>query len=161
MRVKSITHKFLIRGHSQNEGDNVHSVIEKQIKRHLKSSSIYTPQTYSTLIRTTKKKTGNPYKVIEMTHEQFYDVKVLQESWGNNFSLDEDKTQFKWHDIKILKVEKENPEAFFYKTSFEDKTFKKTYERKRRAANQSFTSVDLTRAYSEKIPLSDAKKKDI
>jgi len=160
MRVKSITHKFLIRGHSQNEGDNVHSVIEKQIKRHLKSSSIYTPQTYSTLIRTAKK-TGNPYKVIEMTHEQFYDVKVLQESWGNNFSLDEDKTQVKWHDIKILKVEKEHPEAFFYKTSFEDKTFKKTYVRKRRAANQSFISVDLTRAYSGKIPLSDAKKKDI
>jgi len=160
MRVKLITHKFLIRGHSQNEGDNVHSVIEKQIKRHLKSSSIYAPQTYSTLIRTAKK-TGNPYKVIEMTHEQFYDVKVLQESWGNNFSLDEDKTQVKWHDIKILKVEKEHPEAFFYKTSFEDKTFKKTYVRKRRAANQSFISVDLTRAYSGKIPLSDAKKKDI
>lgn len=160
MRVKSITHKFLIRGHSQNEGDNVHSVIEKQIKRHLKSSSIYTPQTYSTLIRTAKK-TGNPYKVIEMTHEQFYDVKVLQESWGNNFSLDEDKTQVKWHDIKIVKLEKEHPEAFFYKTSFEDKTFKKTYVRKRRAANQSFISVDLTRAYSGKIPLSDAKKKDI
>lgn len=33
--------------------------------------------------------------------------------------------------------------------------------RKRRAANQSFISIDLTRAYSGKIPLSDAKKKDI
>lgn len=31
LRVKLITHTFLIRGHSQNEGDNVHSVIEKQI----------------------------------------------------------------------------------------------------------------------------------
>lgn len=160
MRVKSITHKFLIRGHSQNEGDNVHSVIEKQIKRHLKSSSIYTPQTYSTLIRTAKK-TGRPYKVVEMTHEQFYDVKVLQESWGNNFSVDEDKTQVKWHDIKILKVEKEHPEAFFYKTSFEDKTFKKTNVRKRRATNQPFISIDLTRSYSGKIPLSESKKKDI
>lgn len=62
-----------------------------------------------------------------MTHEQFYDVKVLQESWGNNFSLDEDKAQVKWHDIKILKVEKEHPETFFYKTSFEDNTFKKNH----------------------------------
>lgn len=31
-RVKSITHKFLIRGHSQNEGDNVHSAIENKLR---------------------------------------------------------------------------------------------------------------------------------
>lgn len=160
MKVKSITHKFLIRGHSQNEGDNVHSVIEKQIKRHLKSGPIYSPQTYSTLIRTAKK-TGRPYKVVEMTHDKFYDVKALQESWGNNFNIDEDKTQVKWHDIKILRVEKEHPGSFFYKTSFADNAFKKTAVRKRRAANQSFISVDLTRAYTGKTPLSDAKRKDI
>ena len=31
--VKSITHKFLIKGHTQNEGDSAHSLIERQIKR--------------------------------------------------------------------------------------------------------------------------------
>ncbi|CAF4946537.1 unnamed protein product [Pieris macdunnoughi] len=31
--IKSITHKYLIRGHTQNEGDNVSSLIEKSIKR--------------------------------------------------------------------------------------------------------------------------------
>lgn len=133
------------------------TVLSKNKLRHLKSSSIYTPQTYLTLIHTAKK-TGRPYKVVEMTHEQFY-VKILQESWGNNFSLNEDKTQVKWHDIKILKLEKQLLEVFFYKTSFEDKTFKETYVCKRRAANQSFISIDFTRAYSEKIPLSDAKKR--
>ena len=160
MSVKSITHKFLIRGHSQNEGDNVHSVIEKQIKRHLKSGPIYSPQTYSTLIRTAKK-TGRPYKVVEMTHNKFYDVKILQASWGNNFTIDEHRNQVKWHDIKVLRVEKEYPQVFFYKTSFGDETFKKTFVRNRRAANQSFISADLTLAYTEKIPLSAAKKKDI
>lgn len=30
--INSITHKFLIRGYSQNEGDSAHSVIERQIK---------------------------------------------------------------------------------------------------------------------------------
>lgn len=54
-RVKTITYIFLICGYSQNDGDSAHSVIEKQIKRHLKSSSIYTPQIYSTLIQTVKK----------------------------------------------------------------------------------------------------------
>lgn len=31
--IKSISHKFLIKGHTQNEGDSAHSVIERQVKR--------------------------------------------------------------------------------------------------------------------------------
>lgn len=30
--IHTITHKYLIKGHTQNEGDNVHSLIEKEIK---------------------------------------------------------------------------------------------------------------------------------
>jgi hypothetical protein len=58
----SITHKFVITGHSQNEGDSAHSVTEKQIKRSLKSGPVFVPEQYVSLIRIAKK-TGNPYKV--------------------------------------------------------------------------------------------------
>lgn len=68
--VRSIEHKFLICGHSQNEVDNVHSVIEKQMKRHLKSGPIYMPDQYATLLRTDKKN-GPPYQVHELTYEDF------------------------------------------------------------------------------------------
>lgn len=164
MRVKSITHKFLIRGHSQNEGDNVHSVIEKQVKRHIKSGPIYTPQQYITLIRTAKK-SGPPYKVHEMTHDRFYDLKVLQEDWGTNFNMEEDNNQVKWHDIKILKVEKESPMVFFYKTSFAQTEFKKCWVNKRKTRRSVESTPDiamnLSNAYTEKVRLSEAKKKDI
>ncbi|KAL0830179.1 hypothetical protein ABMA28_003636 [Loxostege sticticalis] len=30
LNIQSITHKFLIKGHTQNEGDNIHSLIEKE-----------------------------------------------------------------------------------------------------------------------------------
>lgn len=30
-KIKRITHKYLIVGHTQNEGDTTHSVIEKQV----------------------------------------------------------------------------------------------------------------------------------
>lgn len=53
--IRSITHKFLVKGHSQNEGDSVHAVIERNIKRSLKSGPIYVPDQYATLIRTAKK----------------------------------------------------------------------------------------------------------
>jgi hypothetical protein len=52
-----ITHKFLITGHTQNEGDNVHSIIEKAVKRHLKGGAIceYVPAQYVSIIRGAKK----------------------------------------------------------------------------------------------------------
>lgn len=53
--INTITHKFLIKGHTQNEGDSVPSVIEKRIKKALKSGPIYVPEQYITLIRTAKK----------------------------------------------------------------------------------------------------------
>lgn len=33
LHINSITHMYLIVGHTQNEGDNMHSVIEKKIKK--------------------------------------------------------------------------------------------------------------------------------
>ena len=54
-KLKSMTHKFLVTGHTQNEGDSVHSVIEKCIKKNLKSGSIYVPSQYAQIIRTAKK----------------------------------------------------------------------------------------------------------
>lgn len=92
LKIKSITHKFLIRGHSQNEGDNVHSVIEKQIAKHLKAAPIYVPEQYVTLIQLAKKN-GPPYQVQELTHEDFFDLKLLAEKWGSNYTVDTEKKQ--------------------------------------------------------------------
>ncbi|KAG5882971.1 hypothetical protein JTB14_026429 [Gonioctena quinquepunctata] len=122
-KITSITHKFLICGHTQNEGDNVHGVIEKQVKRHLKSSPIYIPQQYSTLIRASKKN-GPPYIVHELSYEDFFHLKTRQEDWGNNFTVDTDNNQVRWHDIKVLRVDKGHSHSFFYKVSFEDEVYK-------------------------------------
>ena len=75
-KIKSITHKFLVTGHSQHEGDNVHSLIEKNIQRALKSGPVYTPAQYVTLVQTAKK-SGKPFKIIEYTHDEFLDLKKL------------------------------------------------------------------------------------
>lgn len=54
LSISSITHKYLIVGHTQHEGDSVHSVIEKQKTRLLKSGSIYSPQQWVTVIQSAK-----------------------------------------------------------------------------------------------------------
>ena len=117
---------------------------------------MYTADQYSTLIRSAKKN-GPPYRVHELTYENFYDLKVLQEHWDTNFTLDIDREKVKWNDIKVLRVEKEHSRAFFYKTSYEDVEFKKVMVKKTRNTIDAF-NVNLVPAYEKMFPLTDVKK---
>lgn len=98
-------HKYLIAGHTQNEGDSAHSVIERQIKRARTAGPIYLPEQYYALIRTAKKG-GKPYTVNEVSHRDFYDVKQLSSDLGVKIDC--------ITEIKTLKVEK-TPENCFLK----------------------------------------------
>lgn len=71
------------------------------------------PEQYATLIRTAKN--GPPYRLHDMTFEDFYDLNTLKEVMGNNFSTNTKNLKVKWHEIKILKIEKQNPSSFFTK----------------------------------------------
>lgn len=158
--IKSITHKFLIAGHTQNEGDNIHSLIEKEVKRSLKSGPIYVPYQYVSTIRGAKKQ-GKPYKVVELTHEDFYDFKDACQHYGNNYSITDDKQQIKFGDIKIIKVEKETPGAFFIKTSYEQNEYAKIVPNNKKRQSQQVRMWNLKKAYSKALTIQDRKKSDI
>lgn len=160
LNIKSITHKFLIRGHTQNEADSVHSLIEKEVKRNLKSGPIYTPDQYITLIKNAKK-SKPALNVHELNFETFFDLKSLQEEWGYNFSTNTNGNNVNWNDIKILKMEKVNPTVFFYKTSYNEDTYKEVDTRNKRKKMKTTTEVTLKAAYVTKQDLSQNKKKDL
>ena len=63
--IQSISHKYFIRGHTQNEGDAVHSIIERSLRSAKKSGPIYVPDQYISIIRNAKKK-GEPLHLREM-----------------------------------------------------------------------------------------------
>lgn len=128
LKIRSITHKFLITGHTQNEGDNVHSIIEKAIRRYLKSGLLYIPAQYVS----EAKKTGRPYRVNEMAHTDFFDWKAVSASIGSNFSKTEDGGTVKMMDIKVIKVEKSTPNTFAFKTSFSQQAYQKVIVNNRR-----------------------------
>lgn len=44
--LRPIKHKYLIKEHTQNEGDLAHSQIEREFKRQLRSGPLYTPDTF-------------------------------------------------------------------------------------------------------------------
>ncbi|KAJ8915396.1 hypothetical protein NQ315_008284 [Exocentrus adspersus] len=103
-KEKEITHKYLIRGHTQNAADNVHSVIEKQISRYKRSAAIYAPDQYITLIRQAKK-TGRPYKVKEMSYDDFVDLKDLSKKMGiKDAYKNENGDVVRITDIKVFEI---------------------------------------------------------
>lgn len=108
-KLRNVTHKYLIKGHTQNEGDSEHSVIGRNIANALKSSPIYVPDQYITLIKTAKKK-GTPYAVRELTHDSFFDLKPLA---VGNYTVPEDGEKLRWTDIKIIQNNQDNPDKFF------------------------------------------------
>lgn len=158
--LKSITHKFLIKGHSQNEGDSAHSVIERNISRSLKSSPIYVPEQYITMIRTAKKK-GNPYKVHELNHESFFDIKKIADAIGSNFSINEDREKLKMGDIKVVRVEKKFNDRFYYKCSYKEDSFKTVLVKTRATKKKTNLCSELQPLYSTKLAVSETKKAGI
>lgn len=158
--IESITHKFLIRGHTQNEADSVHSLIEKEVKKNLKSGPIYTPTQYVTLIKSSKKN-GPPIHVNELTFESFFDLKALQEDWGFNYAINETSEKINWNDFKIIMAKKEEPFNFYYKTSYQDENYKIVNVRNKRRKLKLASEISLKKAYMEKQEISTNKKKDL
>ncbi|KAJ8874157.1 hypothetical protein PR048_024999, partial [Dryococelus australis] len=105
--VKAVTHKFLIKRHSQNEEDNVNSMIEKQVKKSLKSGPMQHPSH------------GNPYKVNKLRHD-FFHLKELSSKEGSNFKKNTGNKVVKMSDIKIIRVQKDDPFTLKYTISYQE-----------------------------------------
>lgn len=158
--INKITHKYLIRGHTQNDVDSVHSVIEKKITRYKKSSAIYVPDQYITLIREAKKK-GQPYKVVERSHNDFFDLKDLVQKCGfKDVFKTNDGDIVKTSEIRVFEVRKSDPGFFFCKLSYEQELFSTVSFTSRRNSTD-MSKVAFIKAYNEKIGISDLKKKGI
>lgn len=149
--IKSITHKFLIKGHTQNEGDSAHSLIERQVKRQLKSGPIYTPEGFISAIKAARKK-GNPFSVNELSFTDFYDIKDLASSMGPV-----NLTGMKISEVKIMKVCRDSPASVFYKTSYTQTTFAEIKIIKKKAP----TKCNLKPAFFQKPGLAQNKKTDL
>ena len=149
--VNSITHKYLVKGHTQNEGDAAHSLIERQNKRLLKSGPIYVPETFATAIRTAKKK-GDPFNVFHLGFDDFYNIKSIANDIGPMNVKD-----LKISDIKVLKVTKESPSTVLYKHSYADE-FKECTVLKQCNKSKDFR---LLPCFKEKPGIPHKKKVDL
>lgn len=149
-----IQHTFLERGHTQSEGDSVHSVIEKAAR----NIPVYTPDQWYTLVRTSKRK--NPYVVIEMGQENIFDLKMLQQKTSLNWDKNETNEKVYWNQIKMVKTSPEDTNIIFYKDSYKDEPmFKKIFilKRGRKSIQVNMKEIQLQQLYKELIPLTKKK----
>lgn len=152
--LKSITHKFFVVGHGQSEGDSVHAMIERQIKKYKKSSPIYVPDQYGCIIRAAKK-TGTPYKVHEIGFDDIFDLKALCTDLFVNIPKN-----VKLSDIRVMMLNRNDPNILFYKTSFDQKDFDQAIIINSRRKVDIKNSV-LKKAFTKRVGISDQKKKGL
>lgn len=159
LNIPYITHKYLIVGHTQNEGDSMHATIERQRNRALKCGPIYTPSQWTPVLQMAKKD-GNPYSIKEVCTEDIKNYKGLPKQLGSNFEINELNERVVWSDIKVLEVRKDSPSLIFYKTDYREQEFKIINVRRRQRGGRP-SQVVLQAAYEHPPHLAEAKVKDL
>lgn len=151
-----IIHRFLEKGHTQNEGDSMHAVIENARKR---QSAIYTPDQWVMLIRMAKV-TGRPYIVKEMSQNDFFSFiqKVKLENWDK----DERGEKLKISQIKEVHFSAELPHEVKFKYGYSEEL--KTIKLKKKLRNnkpKDSDLKDLPLLYSSLLPIDGKKLKGL
>lgn len=120
-----IQHNFLEKGHSYMEVDSMHSAIE----RAKKNVAIYTMNDLLNIFKLArskrlKNKRSGPYKVTELRHGDFFDLKGLSNSLIKNKTKDDDGNQVNWLHIKVMRYEKTKPGRIFFKYNYSDPEYR-------------------------------------
>lgn len=151
LKLNSITHKFLIKGHTQNEADSVHSLIEKSLQKLVKAGPIFTTEGFITAIKGAKK-TGQPYRAVPLSHADFLDLKKLNMDFGPFKTA-----EVKLASVKALKLTQEYPSKIFLKHSFTETNYKEVVLIKNLKNLSKKASLEV---YTEKKGLNRKPKRD-
>lgn len=160
--MENITHRFFETGHSQNEGDSMHSCIE----RALKNKVVYTPdQIYGVILNA--KVGGNQYSVKEMEQKDFFNIKEL--IIGKNWAVDIHGRKIKWNQIMEVKVSCLKPNTIQFKYNLDDEYSELNTEIQTRSKRgkrllveeEVTTEITLKQAYYRPIPVSKLLKEDL
>lgn len=160
--IQSITHQYLESGHSQNEGDSMHSAIERAVR----GVDIYIPEDYYAIVRACN---GN-YSFKNLTQDTCIDFKAfaLDQKLGYNWkNKDNNGEAVRWSKIKQLHVNDSEENTLFIKYQHSDAGWNKVVlakKRRRAAANRyigNIANAELLSAYSGPRKIAEEKLKDL
>lgn len=143
-------------GHTQNGGDAMHALIEREKKRSLKGGPLYVPTQLTPIINLAKKN-GKTYITNEFRY--FFNIKHLVKN-TDNFTKNSQGEAVKWSNVHIVQLKKNEPNKIFYKMSFFGDEFK-VIDVDRRTRRPQATITELKPAYNNPPGISKLKKKDL
>ena len=161
--IEEINQKFLESGHTQMESDSIHSAVEFAKK----STSVYVPSQWDTVIAMARRR--NPYQVIPLKYFDFIDSKDVAKQMFDNVKVDTTGKAISWRKLKWIQYRKAEPQSLFVKDYYNEEEFRevqiKKKERATRAnagfADQESGPATLRKLYNEKLPISEAKYRDL
>lgn len=146
-----ITHRFLQKGHTQNEGDSVHSVIERASQ----PKTIYSPDEWRLLVRWAKCE-GEPYVVCNVTQNDVFDVKSLV---NNKVWMKDIKgKKIYWSNIREVHADGSDLNKLFFKYDLTESNHDILVVG---GNTRNSVQTELKPAYSGPIKLPVAKYKDL
>ena len=154
--IKSITHKYLVTGHTQMECDSMHSAIATAKK----NTAIYTPSGWDIVLRMARR--NNPYLVIPLKHKDILDFKQVASICVQNTKKDSKGQRVRWLDIQCIKFIKEEEGIMFFKYNFDEEEFKVLRLLGRSAKGKRHDTLKtIPRLYTSKLRITEAKKCDL
>ena len=96
--IKVITVHFLVKGHTENDADTIHSIIERN-----SCVKLFLPDDCATVIQSSPKEVYD-IDVKQMTHEIFFDFHEVT-AWYKNFKIAyAGEDVLNWMKVAVVKV---------------------------------------------------------
>ncbi|XP_077967084.1 uncharacterized protein LOC144420984 [Styela clava] len=170
LHFDEIALNFLITGHSQNENDTAHSVIERAVRK----VNIYTTDQWKTAISMAFKKTKPEITLLK--HGDFVNFKSASDFpkyagiWKNNITIQtgsQTGERLYWSKILQAKLKKTEPSILQFKYSYLDEELQRVdlnslVRKSARSATQKIQNIEkLPQLYQERLPVSSEKYKSL
>ena len=154
LNLDSIQHKFLQIGHSFNEGDSMHSAIERA-SRHI---HVYTPTHWGLVIQSASHK--RKYMVKKMMPKDLLDFKKFSRCLIH-LEKDADKNKISWLKIRSFRIAQDDPNKVYIKYSFDGQPVVLDLFKKGRRASDAPTVANIELRKLDALRIDADKYKDL
>ncbi|KAE8740556.1 hypothetical protein FOCC_FOCC013920 [Frankliniella occidentalis] len=150
-----IVHKYLMKGHTSNDADGMHSLIERKTSK----MDLYVPEDWYSAIENVKK-TGKKY-IVKRTKTE--DIKNYHDFVDNKsvWHKDENGSIVRWSEIVDISISNEDPWKLLFKYHHGDEYTPVIIRKKTVGRPVNLKTYEPTCAYSKPPTLDVLKKKEL